>query len=81
MAIEEQVAIIFAGVRGHLDKMDPSKIVAFEAEFLKHLQSSQQELLKTIATEGKIDEQTEEKLKQVVTSFLAGFNPWATWNA
>merc|ERR1712141_171753 len=26
MAIEEQVAIIFAGVRGHLDKMDPSKI-------------------------------------------------------
>jgi F-type H+-transporting ATPase subunit alpha len=74
MAIEEQVAVIYAGVRGHLDKMDPTKIVAFEAEFLKHLRSSQQELLKTIATEGKINEQTEEKLKQVVTSFLAGFN-------
>merc|ERR1719317_548049 len=63
MAIEEQVAIIFAGVRGHLDKMDPTKIVAFEAEFLK-----------TIATEGKISETTEEKLKGVVQSFLAGFN-------
>jgi len=74
MAIEEQVAVIFAGVRGHLDKVDPSKIVAFEAEFLKHLQSSQQDLLKTIATEGSISETTEEKLKQVVISFLAGFN-------
>ena len=30
MAIEEQVAVIYAGVRGHLDKLDPSKIVAFE---------------------------------------------------
>jgi len=74
MAIEEQVAIIFAGVRGHLDKLDPSKIVAFEAEFLKHLRSSQQDMLKTIATEGKITDATEEKLKGVVTSFLAGFN-------
>jgi len=74
MAIEEQVCVIFAGVRGHLDKLDPSKIVAFEAEFLKHLRSSQQELLKVIAAEGKINEQTEEKLKGVVQSFLAGFN-------
>jgi len=74
MAIEEQVAVIFAGVRGHLDKMDPSKIVAFEAEFLKHLQSSQQDLLKVIATEGQISEGTEAKLKEVVNSFLAGFN-------
>lgn len=73
MAIEEQVAVIYAGVRGHLDKVDPLKITTFEAEFLKHLRSSQQELLKTIATEGKINEQTEEKLKSVVTSFLAGF--------
>lgn len=74
MAIEEQVAVIYAGVRGHLDKLDPSKITAFEEEFLKHLQNAQQDLLKTIAQEGKISDKTEEQLKQVVTSFLAGFN-------
>jgi len=33
MAIEEQVAVIYCGVRGHLDKMDPSKITHFEQEF------------------------------------------------
>jgi len=74
MAIEEQVAVIYAGVRGHLDKMDPGKIVAFEAEFVKHLRSSQQDMLKTIASEGKITDTTDAKLKEVVTSFLAGFN-------
>jgi len=74
MAIEEQVAVIYAGVRGHLDKMDPGKIVAFEAEFVKHLRSSQQDMLKTIASEGKITDATDAKLKEVVTSFLAGFN-------
>ena len=37
MAIEEQVAVIYCGVRGHLDKLDPSKITAFEKEFLAHV--------------------------------------------
>ena len=74
MAIEEQVCVIYAGVRGYLDKINPSKIVSFEAEFLKHIKASQQELLKTIASEGKITDDTDEKLKKVVISFLAGFN-------
>ena len=30
MPIEEQVSVIYAGVRGHLDKLDPSKITKFE---------------------------------------------------
>uniref|UniRef100_A0A8C6KNH1 ATP synthase subunit alpha n=1 Tax=Nothobranchius furzeri TaxID=105023 RepID=A0A8C6KNH1_NOTFU len=39
MAIEEQVAVIYAGVRGHLDKMEPSKITKFEKAFLQHILS------------------------------------------
>jgi F-type H+-transporting ATPase subunit alpha len=37
MAIEEQVAVIYCGVRGHLDKLDPSKITAFEKDFLQYI--------------------------------------------
>lgn len=48
MAIEEQVAVIYAGVRGHLDKMEPSKITKFEKAFLQHILSQQQDLLATI---------------------------------
>lgn len=37
MAIEEQVAVVYCGVRGYLDKMEPSKITTFEKEFLQHI--------------------------------------------
>merc|ERR1712002_1299031 len=73
MAIEEQVCVVYSGVRGYLDKLDPSKITQFEAEFLQHIRSTQQDLLKTIATEGKINEQSDEKLKSVIKNFLVGF--------
>lgn len=48
MAIEEQVAVIYAGVRGHLDKMEPSKITKFEKAFLQHVLSQHQDLLSAI---------------------------------
>lgn len=48
MAIEEQVAVIYAGVRGHLDKMEPSKITKFEKAFLQHVLSQHQDLLAAI---------------------------------
>uniref|UniRef100_A0A8B9CXY6 ATP synthase subunit alpha n=1 Tax=Anser brachyrhynchus TaxID=132585 RepID=A0A8B9CXY6_9AVES len=70
MATEEQVAIICAGVRGHLDKLEPSKITKFESAFLAHVLSQHQALLSTIRTEGKISDQTEAKLKEIVTNFL-----------
>lgn len=73
MAIEEQVAVIYAGVRGHLDKLEPSKITKFESAFLAHVLSQHQALLSTIRTEGKISDQTEAKLKEIVTNFLATF--------
>lgn len=73
MAVEEQVAVIYAGVRGHLDKVDPSKITSFEQEFLAHVRSSQQEVLTSIREKGMIDDAAEAKLKEIVTKFLAGF--------
>ena len=73
LPIEEQVCIIYAGVRGHLDKLEPSKITKFEAEFLKHLKASQTELLTAIRVEGQLSKETDAKLKKVVQDFLAAF--------
>uniref|UniRef100_A0A5F7ZPA0 ATP synthase subunit alpha n=1 Tax=Macaca mulatta TaxID=9544 RepID=A0A5F7ZPA0_MACMU len=56
MAIEEQVAVIYAGVRGYLDKLEPSKITKFENAFLSHVISQHQALLGTIRADGKISE-------------------------
>uniref|UniRef100_A0A8D8UCI1 ATP synthase subunit alpha n=1 Tax=Cacopsylla melanoneura TaxID=428564 RepID=A0A8D8UCI1_9HEMI len=73
MAIEEQVAVIYCGVRGHLDKVDPAKITTFEKEFLAHIKSSEKGLLESIKKEGKITDDTDAKLKNVVTTFIANF--------
>ncbi|XP_013889068.1 ATP synthase subunit alpha, mitochondrial [Austrofundulus limnaeus] len=73
MAIEEQVAVIYAGVRGHLDKMEPSKITKFEKAFLQHILSQQQDLLAAIRADGKISEASDAKLKQIVLNFLSSF--------
>ncbi|CAF96443.1 unnamed protein product [Tetraodon nigroviridis] len=73
MAIEEQVAVIYAGVRGHLDKMEPSKITRFEKAFLQHILSQHQDLLAAIKADGKISEASDAKLKQIVLNFLSSF--------
>ncbi|XP_044053784.1 ATP synthase subunit alpha, mitochondrial-like [Siniperca chuatsi] len=73
MAIEEQVTVIYAGVRGHLDKMEPSKITKFEKAFLQHVLSQHQDLLTAIRTDGKISEASDAKLKQIVLNFLSSF--------
>jgi len=73
MAIEEQVAVIFCGVRGYLDKMDPTKITKFEKEFLQHIKTNEQSLLKQISADGQITDATNTKLKDVVIKFLSTF--------
>jgi len=74
MDITEQVATIYAGVRGHLDKLEPSKVTAFEAAFVEHIRTAHTDLLAQISADGKLTDDTESKLKDLVISFVAGFN-------
>jgi len=74
MAIEEQVAVIYCGVRGHLDKLDPAKITKFEKEFMATIKTSHQDVLDTIASEGAVSAETDAKLKTIVTDFMASFS-------
>jgi len=71
MAIEEQVAVIYCGVRGFLDKMDPSKITDFEKKFLEHVKATQKPLLDQIAKDGHLSEASDKALNKVVTDFMA----------
>lgn len=73
MDIAEQVATIYAGVRGHLDKLEPSRVTAFEEAFTKHITTAHKDLLDTIRTEGEISESTDAKLKELVISFVQAF--------
>merc|ERR1712167_19397 len=48
MPANEQVCVLYSGVRGHLDKLQTSEIVKFEGLFLNLLRSKHANLLKTI---------------------------------
>jgi len=74
MDITEQVATIYAGVRGHLDKLEPSKVTAFEAAFVEHIRTAHTDLLAQISADGKLTDDTEAKLKELVIAFVGGFN-------
>jgi len=73
MDITEQVATIYAGVKGHIDKMEPSKVTAFEAAFLTHIRTAHQDLLNTITKEGQLTETTDAALKELVVAFVKSF--------
>ena len=71
---EHIVAIIFCGVRGFLDKIDQSKIMDFEAQFLPFMISNHKDLIEDIRKQEKITPETEAKLKEVVGKFVTQFN-------
>jgi len=73
MAIEEQVPIIYCGVRGHIDKVDPAKITQFEKEFSALLKANHPDIIESIAKEGLITPETDAKLKKIVTEFVVSF--------
>lgn len=78
MSVEEQVVVVYCGVRGFLDKIDPSKIGEFEKQFLGHMRTSGKPILDSIAKEQKILKETEDKLKATIKSFIEGFSSAAT---
>ena len=67
LQMEEQVCVIYAGVKGYLDDMDVKKVGAFEEALLSELRGAQKEaILDAIRTAAKLEEGVESKLKAVM---------------
>ena len=73
MKVEEQVAVIFAGVNGYLDAIEVSDVGRFEAGLLDHMRSAAQDILNTIRDEQKLSEDTESKLSAAIEAFAKNF--------
>merc|ERR1712032_1465814 len=73
MDVATQVCVIYTGVRGHLDVIKPEQVTDFEAKFVDHLRSAQTDLLNGISEGGVLTEALEEKLKTVITDFIATY--------
>ncbi|KQT66009.1 MULTISPECIES: F0F1 ATP synthase subunit alpha [unclassified Aureimonas] len=70
---EEQVAVIFAGTQGYLDKLKVSDVGPFEQGLLSSLRTEHKDLLETIAREKALSDDSRAKLKSALDSFAKSF--------
>ncbi len=73
LTVEEQVVVIFAGVRGYLDGVDLNDVTRFEQQLLSEVRDKGGDLLEAIRSEKAISDATEEKLKAFMDSFAKTF--------
>jgi F-type H+-transporting ATPase subunit alpha len=73
MPVEEQVVSIFLGTGGHLDSVPVGDIKRFESEILDHMRASEEKFLEEVRSSGKLSEENEEKLADIIKHFKQGF--------
>ncbi|MBB35967.1 MAG: F0F1 ATP synthase subunit alpha [Hirschia sp.] len=69
LSMEEQVASIYAGNKGYLDKIAVDDVMRYEAELLSYLHANHQSMLDTVRDEKKLTDTTEGQLKAALESF------------
>jgi F-type H+-transporting ATPase subunit alpha len=69
MPVEEQVASIYSGTQGFLDKVDTKDVVRYEAAMLSYLRNEKADILKAIRDSKALDDDTAAKLKDALTEF------------
>ena len=70
---EEQVAVIFAGTQGSLDKLPGNQVGKFEQGLLAHMRSDGKAVLDAIRTEKALSDDLREKLKGEIDAFARTF--------
>jgi F-type H+/Na+-transporting ATPase subunit alpha len=72
--IEDQVAAIYSGTGGYLDRIKTERIRAFHETMLQRLHSEESDLMEQIA-EGKWDDSIEERLSTAIAEAIDDFGP------
>ncbi|MCH8110573.1 MAG: F0F1 ATP synthase subunit alpha [Proteobacteria bacterium] len=73
LPVEEQVVVIFAGVRGYLDKIAVKDVTRFEQALLGEIRSKHGDILDTIRNEQALSEETEKKLSTAAEAVVKTF--------
>ena len=69
MTVAEQVISVFTGVKGYLDDVELNKIKKFEKDIVEKIKSDKPEIIKAIQSSGKLEEETEKSLSQIIEKY------------
>jgi F-type H+-transporting ATPase subunit alpha len=75
MPVEDQVAVLFAGINGYIDDLPVPSVKRFESEFLTWMKATRAEVLKDIRSKGQIDDDLKAKLTDAIQTFKGSFKP------
>jgi F-type H+-transporting ATPase subunit alpha len=73
LAVEEQVAVIYAGTRGYLDGIATADVGRFEQGLLAHLKTKHAKWLEAVRTEKALSSKLEDELKEAIATFSKSF--------
>jgi F-type H+/Na+-transporting ATPase subunit alpha len=69
MTVGEQVVTVYSGVKGYLDDIELNKIKLFERGVIDKIKNEKIEILDSIESSGKLEENVEKNLIQIIESF------------
>jgi F-type H+-transporting ATPase subunit alpha len=73
LAVEEQVAVIYAGTRGYLDRIPTASVTRYEQELLAKLRTQHTKWLDAVRTGKTLTEPLETELKSILEAFTTSF--------
>ena len=73
LVIEKQATILYAGVNGFIDDIEPSEVVRFEQEFHEFIESKYSSLITDLNAKKKIDDDIKEVLETAINEFKTIF--------
>ena len=74
MTVAEQVISVFCGVKGYLDDVELKDIAEFESKIIEKCKSEKPEILESVLTLGKLEEDIEKLLVEVIIELKKNFN-------
>src|SRR5215207_7624486 len=75
LSVGDQVASIYSGTGGYLDRIKVERVGEFLADLRTRLHSEKSELLSRIEETGKLEEDGEKELGQAIADFVDDFGP------
>ena len=73
MPMPLMVITLFAGVRGHLDRIAVEDVGAFEAAWRKYVSDNHSDILETISKEKEISDSLESRLAELCSNFVTNY--------
>ena len=73
LTVAEQVVSVFCGVKGYLDDIDLKDVSEFETKIIDKCKSDKPEIIKSIQSSGKLEEDKEKLLIEIITQLKQNF--------